>query len=509
MIILRECLILSLLFLSNDSLLGQESSYFTSALQVDNAHTVLISTEEKDEVIYTVGIRDYEIGTEVMFLVTHNLKGEQLLYKEFDNTLTSKGMRTSEQMLIAEDEIILVYNRGQFDLNSGVLTITSIDLEGELNWTKQYTQTGTREALEMSIDDDGNLYIAGWEQITNPSVMSARGFIQKRDESGELLWHRTYAESEFNETLFNAVKIINEQLYIGGVFQEVDINGGKFDNYLVITDLDGNKTDSIIWGTPENDSSTTPFIFENELYISTTRDDFGEFTHYTIWKIDSANQLVSQTEIELEMTILWGVGAPYAQNEQALFARANKWVENIGFVERIAKFDGSLDTLWIEDLAVGDLTNPISRDLNLLSDGSLLLTGFNFADEGDTQMGWLIKMDTLAQTCSYLGCDSTALDTTTYSGYLDGFFEETYFLQTNPNPIRSGRTTLTYALPQEHPFAWWYIYNANGQMISSRKLDTSQNSREVELGNLPSGLYVWDLRIGNRNVSSGKLQVLE
>jgi len=104
----------------------------------------------------------------------------------------------------------------------------------------------------------------------------------------------------------------------------------------------------------------------------------------------------------------------------------------------------------------------------------------------------------LEQTFSYTGIDNDKLPITTalYQNYPNPF-----------NPV----TSISYALPQASNVEL-NVYNLNGQLVQSfvnGRLDKGIHKAEFNAEDMTSGLYIYNLKVDNKVVSSKKMMLLK
>ncbi len=76
-----------------------------------------------------------------------------------------------------------------------------------------------------------------------------------------------------------------------------------------------------------------------------------------------------------------------------------------------------------------------------------------------------------------------------------------------PNPTSNETVQIQYELPQEAASAQLSLYNIQGQLVQSIELNLMSNEQKIRLENLTKGVYVANLKVDGRRLSSQKLVV--
>ena len=115
------------------------------------------------------------------------------------------------------------------------------------------------------------------------------------------------------------------------------------------------------------------------------------------------------------------------------------------------------------------------RDMEKCPDGGYVMCGFRFSP--GPQASWVVKVDSLGNTCNITGCDSTVIVTSTDLLFL----EENASVSVHPNPIKN-KGVVSYSIPPKYAaHAWWRLYNAQGLEVRSLRLSAEESHRAFEL----------------------------
>lgn len=204
------------------------------------------------------------IGPEDIFLVKLNSEGSTVWVKTYGG---NSGAAAFDIVVDGTGNIFSVGTFGgvsEFDPGTSVFTLSAsgfgdifvqkLDNQGVFQWAKKIGGSGFDQGKSISIDQSGNITIAGIFEDTanfdpadqNLSV-SSNGqtdiIIQKLDTSGNLIWNRTFGGIDFDnvQTICND---IDGNLYVTGQFrQTVDfdpsdeiatLNSSQFDDIYIL-----------------------------------------------------------------------------------------------------------------------------------------------------------------------------------------------------------------------------------------------------------------------------------
>lgn len=125
--------------------------------------------------------------------------------------------------------------------------VVKIDGSGNLLWQKNYGGSGIEIAYSITRSMDGNYLILGDTRSTDQQVTNPRGnadaWLIKINETGDLLWQKSYGGSQF-DTGRKIIEKPDGNLIVFGASrsndQDVSNNYGQSDFWLVIADSNGN-----------------------------------------------------------------------------------------------------------------------------------------------------------------------------------------------------------------------------------------------------------------------------
>src|SRR5690606_6395457 len=125
--------------------------------------------------------------------------------------------------------------------------VVKIDAEGNLQWQQNYGGSSIEIAYSITKTNDGNYLVLGDtrstdQQVTNPKG-NADAWLIKINESGDLLWQKSYGGSQF-DTGRSIIENPEGNLIVFGSSRsnDLDVSGnyGQSDYWLVLTNANGN-----------------------------------------------------------------------------------------------------------------------------------------------------------------------------------------------------------------------------------------------------------------------------
>jgi len=224
--------------------------------------------------IYTAGLGEPNgfLGNVGRFVTKLDESGNILWSRTDSTTITHPPAGTTSELwgtrttgIAATGDSLYMASRKE---DSGVHPdLKKYDSNGNLLWTRNSGVSGEYRAVTSA---SGNVYAVGQ---TNPDTANPDFLIESWDDSGNLLWSKTYDRS-------SAEDILNGVVYQGGHLFAVGstkggTSGGTDGVLLEIDALTGNLIDSSLWGGAADDSFNGLSIAGSMLYAVGSTRSFG------------------------------------------------------------------------------------------------------------------------------------------------------------------------------------------------------------------------------------------
>ncbi|CAK9250858.1 unnamed protein product [Sphagnum jensenii] len=160
------------------------------------------------------------------------------------------------------------------------------------------------------------------------------------------------------------------------------------------------------------------------------------------------------------------------------------------------KFDKNGNLIWSNWFISSTLYDSYFYDVTEAADGGIVAIGQATDSATGHQATWLVKVD--SNGCMNGDCP------TLYTGITDISAEQGWFM-VFPSPAGVQYTvavTETAYMQQYHDLAF-RLYDLTGRMVYEQPL--TDQATTIPRGDLPTGMYIWHISDGGRNLSNGKI----
>ncbi|MEZ4885533.1 MAG: T9SS type A sorting domain-containing protein [Chitinophagales bacterium] len=173
------------------------------------------------------------------------------------------------------------------------------------------------------------------------------------------------------------------------------------------------------------------------------------------------------------------------------------------FSPYLMRFNSMGDTLWSKQLTPSNIIadNVYPRDIKKTSDGGYLMTGHADHNIGPNAIpyGWIVKMDSLGNTCWELGCDSTVIISNIEEiKVVEG-------LQLSPNPTKSHLQIQIPTHFTSKPLQL-QLTNIEGRVVLKEWVE---DGTQVDIADLAAGIYIATWLQDGQALKREKVVVLE
>jgi hypothetical protein len=386
-----------------------------------------------------------------------------------------------------------VYNSGSFllatyTINSDICLV-KLNFQGDTIWRKIYPYQDWQTPTQLIATPDNGYLIAGMEHSI--SADTTKGYVLKVDSLGNFEWDKRYIMG--NDARFFSVQPTPwDGGYILGGMGYSTTTG--YDMFVVKIYANGDTMWTKRYGNQFDECGalviplTTLQAYQAGMpieYIMTsclkTSTDFLERQNY-IAKIDSVGNLILEGNHDTYTAFSSLQTFPIIRNGNRIIGVCvyyNLWGN--GWEPVIVAYKNNLTMEWSKPIqmpnAIGDV---YIKDLQPTADGGYVLAGFQYSAP---QTAWVLKIDSLGNTCSVANCDSTItvidnINTPSLSGQVFAL---------SPNPAT---TQATLYIAQPAAGRQLRIYNMSGQQVKNLSLPDYITQYHFSVVDLPAGVYV-------------------
>ncbi len=386
------------------------------------------------------------------YLTKINEQGDSIWTQSF--WLGSKADATKGLIQSSDGGFIITGFSLNFPEEKGQAFIVKTDSLGNKEWQKNYGSLEYRDGANKVIEtEDGGFVVLGYKSF---SEQNRNIWLFKIDALGKMLWEKDYG-GFYYEASADFVQVEDGYIIVGVQFKESTITGDS-NAYVLKTDFEGNKLWEKSYGGRFTDQFTGVHLLEDgSLIVSGSSRNYEEVLN----------------------------------NHRGM----------------IMKLSARGDSIWGK--IYGSTISPYYLwDIKPTNDGGFISCGMGRLSEWDSQDGWILKVDSLGNTCQPANCDSiftTSIHYEVITHYPTSFY---------PNPAQN-RVTFQHRLPKGKE-AVLEVYDLQGGIMGywvldnlPRNLGVDIDGRELvlEVGDWASGLYLYRVSIEGREVSGGKLLI--
>ncbi len=340
-----------------------------------------------------------------------------------------------------------------------------IDSEGNFEWDKRYLMGNDARFFTVQHTPwDGGYIFGGMGYSTSTGYDM---FVVKTTANGDTLWTKRYGSTK-NDCGGYVLPITTYQEFLNGAPVE----------YLLTGCWESNVPDPL----------------------------YGHVDYLYIAKINETGDIIwEQNYTSLAKWLLLQTPPIIAPDKSFI---GTGFYFNNGYTPstKILKFNPNGTVAWQKNYTLNPDKHCYLKDLQPSPDGGYVLAGYQY---NDPQTAWVLKIDSLGNTCSYIGCDSTVV-----VEVLPGIFSSTGMAAEAliyPVPATT-HLSINYQIPATilpSGGAVWRLYDAFGRQVAEETLPGSLGVEQVSVEYLPAGMYYYHVvALQGQLLVSGKLVVV-
>ena len=507
---------------------------------VDYAYSVQQNAD--DGYIIAGYTTSFGAGSRDVYLSRTDAKGSMLWTKTFGESNTDYAWTVQQT---TDGGFIIGAHSGSFGAGSHDVYLIKCDANGEIVWTKVYGGSSADGAYSIQQTVDGGYIISAHVNSFGAGLHDV--YLIKTDAQGDTLWTKIYGGS--NEDRLRAVQQTTDGGYIL-VSETLSFGAGSADVYLVKTDSSGNLMWTKTYGGSAADYGYSVRQTLDEGYIIagyTSSFGTGMSDVYLI-RTDSIGD-ISWAKTYGGNSSDFGYSVRQTTDEGYIVAGYTESFGNAGDVYLLrTNSDGNL--LWSQ--SYGGASNDRGWSVQQTTDGGYVIAGYSESFGAGDKDVYLIKTDefgssgcnestagtVVGNTATIVNSTQTSIGsggfvntTTTITGAVatvdsllcsnfptdieqfpdspDANAEEFTLFQNYPNPFNPS-TRISYSLPNSG-YVSLKVYDILGREIETivnefQKAGTY--AAHFDASNLASGIYFYELQVGNEFVETKKMLLM-
>jgi hypothetical protein len=491
-------LIIVLLLCSN-TLLGQHLSYFNKTLVSDTMNILAQSVLPVEGGYISLG--GYATSEHyAMYIRKLDNNGNTEWIKSFLTEQNASNIGIIEwggQVIVDNNHLVATY------LKNNDIWLTKFNLNGDTVLHKQYLKPARQVSLQiLKTSVAGGYIIAGRE--LNITADTVKAYVLKLDSLGNFEWDRYYTMGN-DARFFTVQQTPWDGGYIFGGMGYSTATG--YDMFVVKTDSIGDTLWTKHYGSQGFDCGayvvplTTLAEYQAGIpieylmtgcYQSNTPDPLFDYVDdlYTA-KLDSLGNIIWQKIYSTAPDNLYLQTFPIVKSDKSFIATGVylNYATDYQTIPLIIKFNANGTIAWQKAVTLSSQVDCYIKDMRPTEDGGYVLAGYQYSTP---QTAWVLKIDSLGNTCSFVGCDSTI-----YTGYPIGL-DEVLLNKTGfsivPNPAQDV-VTLQLLQPINNS-SNLLVYDISGRLVIT--INGVYNGMPINVQYLQTGMYYCRLLDSNK-----------
>lgn len=350
---------------------GEGMEHFMSLKQLDNESYVGIGT-----------VMSFGPGSLNLLVSCVNSMGDEVWTKALGDQNQSEGQ---DLELDADGNLIITGYYRDLETNNADVLVIKMSPQGDVLWSKHYGGSGTDGGKSIDVMSDGSLLVTA---VSNS--YSSNGdydfVVFKISDMGEVLWTRSFGTAQYENAL-KGIELTNGNIAVFG--HSDNDNSSAYDVVLAMLDAQGEFLWGKSYGEAGDEIAWSMLEHNGALYMSGDTDSMGAgFADPYILKADYDGNLEWQ----------YTFGGPQSDHatslmvskEGMLVAAGLTATGSVGGLDMMAfKFSPDGDLLWSK--SYGESEKDVLFDGITTADGGYLLAGYTRSWEAEVSDIYLVK----------------------------------------------------------------------------------------------------------------------
>ena len=471
-------------------------NYFNKLYDEDTISILSVAGKLANNGYVVVGGFNGSNGYSATYARKIDLLGNTVWAKVLDGGVQYSSIVQGNALVATADSNFLVADWHGTDVNNADWRLIKFNGQGDTLWKHSYYSPNYTDVnlQVLNTPDHGFLLSGGrYYYILNDSISPMEYYVMKVDSNGIKQWEATYG--------LNAVLLYTEPTSDGGYILSGyrDYPPQNYDMYVVKIDSIGTMEWERNYGTPEDDGGCQVIEYAPKQYAlfglwNSELPTGKKYLYYT--RLDSIGNPIGEA-VTYEKNGIYSPEALYMTSEQEFIVGLVSCCPSAPETCTLAKFNLLGERLWEVPIESGVYDNDYLRDIEPTPDGGYLLVGFNYTPTADS---WVIKVDSLGQTCGIANCDSTI----TVIDVIDPIPQRHSEFTISPNPAKNS-VVLNFTQPTAHN-GYVQLLDINGRLQQQVNIAANSTACTVDITTLQTGIYYCRL---NNGQTTAKLVIIK
>ena len=480
-----------------NSLPTQSQQYYFNKLNPYNADTIALSSIasvdiEEGYLLAGEFAQNENYGFSIRKL---NVLGEVDWIKLFpieENVVTL--IRGSALISTTDGNFVIIGTAGNTNTDNKIYVV-KFSPTGELIWSNNYAMLDYNGGPTIINTKDSGFLITAFTQEVEPEQEPSQAYMIKLNSLGEVEWEQTHSQ---DVTVFDVLQTTAGNYLLSGYQYSSETS---YDPWLLLTDSLGNQIWEKTYGTNESDGPCFIEEYTENTYIVSGSKNYNIDSNNEIFVnlLDEEGEIIWSKEFPLYEENTGCSASPLIINKEIVLV-VNYYNDFSSLAPprvRLMKLDSLGNILLDQPINANIYGDQYIRDLDACEGGGYLLTGFINNAQGGS---WVVKTDSLGQTCYQVSCDSLA-----YATSIPSLIVKDRRITISPNPAQD-QAIISYDLG-DFKSAVLHLYDTQGRLVQVQSLAVRASSTHINLSRLNAGLYVYEVVADGEQIHSSSIVI--
>jgi len=470
-------------FLGSNIAAQNTTHYFNKTFEAGEGHYITPLIDTIDNGYLIISSEHNLINNKSLKLQKIDSLGNIEWYSQLDSIDYNLGLISHDFIKTGDGNYFIYYPKPSLTGYNSDLRLVKVTPTGDILWKKTIGDYAHEFIHQVILTSDGGFLLIGARQVLDPFEY-ANSYVIKLDSLGDIEWTNTYLLGLDRNIAYTGIEV--EDGYVIGAKGKV--NGEDQDMVWFKT----NEAGELLWeknyvNSGQDDCGAYIYAYTDSTYLLTgCINDSSPRTPFVV-KLDSNFDMIWDSIYYTPYNAHYLSRKPVIKENGDFLTIARHYIPgNIG-QPLIMFFDKDGDIEWTKEVTIDSTFSVLLETVKPTPDGGYVFAGYRGTG---SQIGWLLKTDSLGNTCSYIGCDSVGVDTVMSS--LPSLATEQSRLRLSPNPA-TDHLLLMHEYPFESGTFSFQLIDVQGTIVKEEKVNEPLIYYRIGLESVPSGLYIYRL----------------